>query len=144
MGEGICASTTWPVQLDWGRAWIMADNWGHCTQVCSHVLRTNVSRANTVQAKTTTLGDFWIVPVVEGGIWADCPWPSSRFQVFCYGLTLRLWKALSKACPGVFHISVLFTGDFTVSKFLQAWCWKATWRPQVKKAEKPRGQTICF
>lgn len=44
----------------------MADNWGHCTHVCSHVLRTNVSRANTVQAKTTTLGDFWIVPVVEG------------------------------------------------------------------------------
>lgn len=73
----------------------MADTWGHCTHMCSHALYMNLSCANTVQPKTTTLGGFRMVPAGRGGSMGvgDCPQPSWRFQAFWFSLALRLWKA---------------------------------------------------
>lgn len=97
----------------------MADNWGHCTHMCSHVLCMNLSHANTVQLKTTTLGGFRIV-LAGGGreVWL---WGLPSALMWIPGLLVQLGPQTVKGpfsmlCPEVFHSSELFTDDFTVSK----------------------------
>lgn len=73
-----------------GAGWIMAYNWGHCTHMCSHVLRMNSSHANTVQPKpplqvVSGLFRWWQGP---GG---DMGWlPSALTKILGLLLLLQL------------------------------------------------------